>query len=102
GGGTPSSGPGTTPSSGPGQTTSTSGPGVTPGGATPAKVLKAVRFGFHHQPTLLVVTYSDGVQADAAADAANYTVWLSSNGAHHAVPISRVFYNPVKHKATLR
>jgi hypothetical protein len=61
-----------------------------------------VRFGFHEQTTVLVVTFSGDISAAEAAKARNYTVLVSANGAHSKVPVSRVFYNSETHQATLR
>jgi uncharacterized repeat protein (TIGR01451 family) len=73
-----------------------------PGEPTPPAVVTAVRYGFHEQATILVVTFSGDVDPHQAANPRNYTVLVSSNGTHRAVPISRAFYNSQTHEATLR
>jgi hypothetical protein len=65
-------------------------------------VLRAVRYGFHRQDTILVVTFSEDMNSDAASNPANYTVLVSARGTHRAVPISRAFYDSDTRQATLR
>jgi uncharacterized repeat protein (TIGR01451 family) len=69
--------------------------------APPPTVLSAVRYGFHDQPTILVVTFSKEVSLDEASDPRNYEVLVSARGPGRAVPISRVSYDPQAHQATL-
>jgi hypothetical protein len=61
-----------------------------------------VRYGFHKQPTILVVTFSQDVNPDQASDPANYLVSVRANGLVRAVPVGAIAYNPVTHQATLR
>jgi hypothetical protein len=63
--------------------------------------VKAVRYGFHHQSTILVVTFRDGVNPTVASDASSYSVVGTVNGTRQVVPISRAFYNAQTHQATL-
>jgi uncharacterized repeat protein (TIGR01451 family) len=72
---------------------------------TPASaplVLSALRYGRHHQPTVLVVTFSKNMAADRASTTANYSVLVSAKRPHRAVPIRRVYFNPETREATLR
>jgi hypothetical protein len=64
-------------------------------------VQSAKRFGFHEQPTILVVTFNEDWQSDARSNPATYSVLVSANGAHRAVPIKRVYYDADTHRATL-
>src|SRR5262249_6510546 len=50
-------------------------------------VLSALRYGRHHQPTVLVVTFSKNMAADRASTPANYSVLVSAKRPHRAVPI---------------
>jgi hypothetical protein len=63
--------------------------------------VKAVRYGFHHQSTILVVTFRNVVNPDEASDASSYSVVGTVNGTRRVVPISRAFYNTQTHQATL-
>jgi uncharacterized repeat protein (TIGR01451 family) len=72
------------------------------GDPIPPTVVRAERFGFHHQPTVLLVSFSNGVKSDEASNPSNYVVLVSAHGAKRAVPISRVYFNPVTHQVTLR
>jgi uncharacterized repeat protein (TIGR01451 family) len=110
-GGTPTpSAPGepTPTPSAPGEPTPTpSAPGeptppTDPGETTLLHVKRAVRYGFHHQPTILVVTFNKEWQSDARSNPATYAVLLSANGIHWTVPVERVYYDSGTHRATLR
>jgi uncharacterized repeat protein (TIGR01451 family) len=69
---------------------------------TPApSIVKAVRYGFHHQSTILVVTFRNDVNPNVASDAGSYSVVGTVNGTRQVVPISRAFYNTKTHQATL-
>jgi hypothetical protein len=63
--------------------------------------VKAVRYGFHHQSTILVVTFRNDVNPNQVSDASSYSVVGTINGTRQAVPISRAFYNAQTHQATL-
>ena len=76
--------------------------GAASGGPTPPAVLSAVRYGFHQQATILVVTYDKPMNPATASNTKNYLVLDSSHGTAHTVPISRVSYNAQSHQATLR
>jgi uncharacterized repeat protein (TIGR01451 family) len=76
-------------------------PTTDPGQPTPLAVQSAKRFGFHEQPTILVVTFNEDWHSDARSNPATYTVLVSANGAHRAVPIKRVYYDADAHRATL-
>jgi uncharacterized repeat protein (TIGR01451 family) len=76
-------------------------PTTDPGQPTPLAVQSAKRFGFHEQPTILVVTFNEDWHSDARSSPAFYTVLVSANGAHRAVPIKRVYYDADAHRATL-
>jgi hypothetical protein len=86
-------------------TTITNGTGN--GAGIAPTVESVVRYGFHAQATLLVVTFSQAMDETTAANAANYTVILSprdstfGNSDDRAVSILRVYYNPDTFEATL-
>lgn len=75
---------------------------VPPGDAKPLTVLNAVRYGFHAQPTIFVVTFSGDVDPHQASDPANYAALASKDGPVRTVPVSAISYNPQTHQATLR
>jgi hypothetical protein len=77
-------------------------PPTVPDAPPPLVVQGAVRYGFHHQPTVLVVTFSTDWNSDARSNPATYTVLVSANGAHRVVPVSGVYYDPETRRATLR
>jgi uncharacterized repeat protein (TIGR01451 family) len=72
-----------------------------PGQRAPLAVKSAKRFGFHEQPTVLVVTFNEDWHSDARSNPGSYMVLVSANGAHRAVPIKRVYYDAGAHRATL-
>jgi uncharacterized repeat protein (TIGR01451 family) len=76
-------------------------PTTEPGEPTPPAVQSAQRFGFHQQPTILVVTFNEDWHSDARSNPATYSVLVSANGAHCAVPIKRVYYDADAHRVTL-
>jgi hypothetical protein len=55
------------------------------------------RFGFHNQPTLLVLTFSSALDSTRAENTANYTVTLGSQ----QFPVTAAVYNPTSHTVTL-
>jgi hypothetical protein len=55
------------------------------------------RFGFHAQPTLLVLTFSAALDPIRAANVANYTLTGGSN----RFPVTAAVYNPTNHSVTL-
>jgi hypothetical protein len=61
-------------------------PRTDPGQPTPLAVQSAKRFGFHEQPTILVVTFNEDWYSDARSKPATYTVLVSANGAR-ALPL---------------
>ena len=76
--------------------------GAASGEPTPPAVLSAVRYGFHQQATILVMTYDKPMNPAAASNTKNYLVLDSSHGTARTVPISQVSYNAQSHQATLR
>jgi uncharacterized repeat protein (TIGR01451 family) len=88
--------PGSTPAGTPGST-----PAGTPG-STPAGTPSAVRYGFHRQPTILVVTFPQVLSPGAAADARNYAVLVPARGNRRSIPIRKAWYNASTHQSTLR
>ena len=75
---------------------------------TPPTVTRVVRYGFHNQATLLVVSYSEAIAPDTATNLGNYRVTISprdhifGNADDRTVAISRAFYNEATHQVTLR
>jgi hypothetical protein len=55
------------------------------------------RFGFHTQPTLLVLTFSTALDSARAENTANYTVTLGSR----QFPVTAAVYNPTSNTVTL-
>jgi uncharacterized repeat protein (TIGR01451 family) len=87
----------------PGATPPPTGATPPPAGATPPPtVVRAVRYGFHKQPTLLVVTYSKDMNPDGASNVADYSVVGTVKRIVRTVPITTAYYNPQTHQATLR
>jgi uncharacterized repeat protein (TIGR01451 family) len=86
----------------------TPSPGTTPPdgtplpGPTPPSVLTAVRYGFHRQSTVLVVSLGQEMTREDASNPKTYSVLVSTNGVVSEVPISKVWYDPQTHQATLR
>jgi hypothetical protein len=74
--------------------------------ATP-EVVKLVRFGIHHQPTVLQVNYSGNVVASEAGNPTNYKVLLPNSKGSFTGPgvtvisIASAAFNPVTNTATL-
>jgi hypothetical protein len=97
-----------TPSPGPTPPDGTPSPGPTPPdgtpspGPTPPSVLTAVRYGFHRQSTVLVVSLGQELSPQDASNPKSYSVLVSRNGVVGEVPISKVWYDPQTHQATLR
>jgi uncharacterized repeat protein (TIGR01451 family) len=73
-----------------------------PPGPTPPSVLTAVRYGFHRQSTVLVVSLGQQMSFEDASNPKSYSVLVSTKGVAHEVPISKVWYDPRTHQATLR
>jgi hypothetical protein len=61
-----------------------------------------VRYGFHRQSTVLVVSLGQEMSSADASNRQNYSVRVSTNGAVNEVPISKVWYDPQRQQATLR
>jgi uncharacterized repeat protein (TIGR01451 family) len=77
-------------------------PGTPPPGTPPPTVLSAVRYGFHRQATVLVVTFDKDMNPSDASNHRNYVVLVSANGTDRTVPIGKVWYNTQTHQTTLR
>ena len=73
-----------------------------PSGDPAPQVLRAVRYGFHHQPTLIVVTLGEGASPEAASKTSSYFVISTASRTRRVIPISRAFYNVQTRQATLR
>jgi len=86
-----------TPSPGPTPPDGTPSPGP-----TPPSVLTAERYGFHRQSTVLVVSLGQEMSREDASNPKNYSVVVSTKGVVNEVPISKVWYDPQTHQATLR
>ena len=71
-------------------------------GPTPPSVVTAVRYGFHRQSTVLVVSLGQEMSPEDASNPKSYSVLVSTNGVVGEVPISKVWYDPQTHQATLR
>jgi hypothetical protein len=69
-----------------------------PGPVDHPTVTNLQRFGFHAQPTLLVLTFSTALDPARASNTANYAVV----GPAHRFPIASAVYNPTNHTVTLR
>jgi hypothetical protein len=80
---------------------------INPVTAVPPTVTLFQRFGFHAQPTILVLTFSEALAPGPAQDVGNYTIVLQSGHAPGGVPIggtiavSRAVYNPTMHTVGL-
>ncbi len=104
-----------------GATVIVAAPGPTPGPAATATTLNPVqvngpaaaadgplvmdlqRFGYHSQPTVLVLTFNEGLDPSTATSAANYRIVPLGPHAKsgHAIAIDRVAYNPAARTVTL-
>jgi hypothetical protein len=67
----------------------------------PPTVLNAIRYGFHHQSTILVVMLSKDVNPHEASNPGNYTVLVPAKRSDRAVLISGVSYKSQTHQAAL-
>src|SRR5262249_3707613 len=59
--------------------------GLPPSNQPAPRVMKAVRFGFHNQPTILVVTFSEKMNPARATDPRNYAVLIPGTGGDRPV-----------------
>jgi hypothetical protein len=59
------------------------------------------RFGVHHQPTRLVLTFNQAMDPTRTADRANYLVVGPGLGPVRFIPIAQATYNPATHSVTL-
>jgi hypothetical protein len=68
------------------------------------RVMDLQRFGYHAQPTVLVLTFDETLDPSTATDPANYTIVpLGPHGKNgHAIAIARVSYNAAARTVTLR
>ena len=76
---------------------------VTPSSSLPVAVVSLKRYGFHDQPTLLVVQVSGPLEASSAEDLSNYTLILIAHGGrlHHRLSIAKAAYDPTTNTVTL-
>jgi hypothetical protein len=80
---------------------------VSPVTAVPPTVTMFQRFGFHAQPTILVLTFSEALAPGPAENVNNYTIMLASGHAPTGVPVggtiavARAVYNPTTHTVEL-
>jgi uncharacterized repeat protein (TIGR01451 family) len=77
---------------------------VTPAASAPVTVVSLKRFGFHEQPTVLVVGFSGALETHSAQDLNNYSLVLIAHGGrlHLHVPIVQAAYNPTANTVSLR
>jgi uncharacterized repeat protein (TIGR01451 family) len=70
---------------------------------TPPTVVSLQRFGFHAQPTILVMTFSEPLDAASAQDLANYHLTLIAHGGHLRLPLrmTSAVYNATADTVTL-
>ncbi len=96
--------PGPTPSSAPTATTSNpvqvNGPAATTDGPL---VMSLQRFGYHSQPTVLVLTFNEGLDPATASNAANYRIVRLGPHAKsgYAIAIDRIAYDPAARTVSL-
>jgi uncharacterized repeat protein (TIGR01451 family) len=66
-------------------------------------VVALVRFGFHEQPTLLVLAFSEPLDPARAQDLGNYRLIVIAHGGrlHHPVQLSSAVYDAATHTVTL-
>jgi uncharacterized repeat protein (TIGR01451 family) len=64
--------------------------------APPVTVVSLKRFGYHHEPTLLVVQFSGPLEVSSAQDLSNYSLVLIAHGGRLRLPISfaKATYDP--------
>jgi uncharacterized repeat protein (TIGR01451 family) len=70
----------------------------------PVTVVSLKRFGYHHEPTLLVVGFSGPLDASSAQDLSNYSLVLIAHGGKLRKPLSfaKATYNPTAATVTLQ
>jgi uncharacterized repeat protein (TIGR01451 family) len=70
---------------------------------TPPTVVSLQRFGFHAQPTTVVLTFSEPLDAARAQDLANYHLTLIAHGGHLRLPLrlTSAVYNATADTVTL-
>jgi uncharacterized repeat protein (TIGR01451 family) len=70
----------------------------------PVTVVSLRRFGFHEQPTMLVVAFSGVLDTPSAQDLSNYSLVLIAHGGalHLRVPIFQAAYDPTANTVSLR
>ena len=105
GGTTPGTPPGgTTPGTTPGGTT----PGTPPTGDAPPPVMIVRRFGFHAQPTILVLTFGTPLDPSRAQDISNYQIVTLGGAGRDGLRVGRsigvltAVYDPLALTVTLR
>ena len=73
--------------------------------AVPPRILELLRFGYHAQPTSLVLDFTAALDATTAQDVRNYRIeLLGSNGQPlkgRSIPIRAAYYNPSTFSITL-
>ena len=73
---------------------------VTVNASAPPQVVSLKRFGFHDQPTVLVLTFNSALATGPAQDVNNYQIVLESGTAPGGIPVggsaqvTRAVYNP--------
>ena len=79
---------------------------LTPGhvGSDGPTVVSLKRFGYHAQPTVLVLTFNESLDPSTASDAANYRIVpIGPHGkSGHAIAIDRIDYDSATRSVTLR
>ena len=77
------------------------GPAISPDGPL---VANFQRFGYHSQPTVLVLTFNEDLDPTTAGSAGNYKIVpVEAHGKFgHSIAITRVVYNPSARTVTLR
>jgi len=69
--------------------------------STTTTVVSLQRFGFHHRPTSLVLTFSEPMDASRAEALGNYTLVALSHGHSRVIPLKAARYNGAAQTVTL-
>jgi hypothetical protein len=72
-----------------------------PSASTGAQVVKVQRFGFHTQPTSVVITFDRALDPTSASNPAGYEILAPGNNNGVPVPIVSATYNPMNLTVTL-
>jgi uncharacterized repeat protein (TIGR01451 family) len=85
------------------QSNNTASAAITVTQAPPPTVVSLQRFGYHEQPTVLVLTFSEPLDPARAEDLGNYQLTLIAHGGklHLPVPLTGAVYNATADTVTL-